>query len=155
MKSLLASLMLSLCATLPAYADNTLPSQVLKLLVENAGKITLVDGEGKQLPEELQLSSIIADQLTGGYLSAGEASTIKLSDATVTCKDSSASREVGAVQLTCRVVLVNGDFAVNENGFVGPDTESGVSFDVQVSRAVTPNAKLKLKSTVIKASLAG
>ena len=120
---------------------------VVKLLVQNAAQIKLVDTNGKALPSQQQLSSLIADTLTTGFEDAAEKGTklIALNQASAECKAR------GKDELNCTVTIVTTNFEVANDGYqlTKLDDASG-GWDLAV-KLVKKNGQWTLKSNLIPA----
>jgi hypothetical protein len=156
MKKLIVLLVMT--AGFSVHAMEGIETSVLELLISKASEITLVDSEsGTALEEGQQLPEIVASSLMGGYLSAQTKKSITLKDVSVKCVDVTPKGLVGAAQHKCSVSFIDGTFKVSKSGsqLVGPETESAMIIEVEVSTAVAPHAKPSLKSKTLKTSIAG
>jgi len=152
--SILATTLALSLFTTAGFAAGLKPTEqrVLETLIKNSGQLTLVGDDDRALDAEMQLPSLIAKHLTGGYLSAKEkGSSIVLGDVSIDCRSGPGAH--GADQFDCSVTFIDGDFEVTDRGLEGPELESSLSFEVSLVKE--SKGQLRILAKRLKAFLAG
>lgn len=152
MKSLvIASLLL---VTSINFADK-LEDQVLRAIVANPSAITLIDEETKKpVAENQQLVALLADALSQNVLALEDEGALGWT--TLSCRNTTKKGLVGASTFKCTVSIGSGGYKKEtENTIVGPETESASIFEIEVTKAVVPNAKPVIKTKKAVVQIAG
>lgn len=140
--------------SLSAFADNNVEQtkELLKLLMDNSSKITVVDQDFKT--KKNNLSEVISDTLSVSALTKNEGQYKVFIHMNSKCEKDTPKGLQGVRIMKCELNIIDGDYNQNKDGFAGPDSVRTTSFEFKTmeSTHANPNAKKQIQGNTVTVS---